>query len=51
MMKMHIEMDENKILRDGKYDIGKINSYLDKAFAKRDMTKDSDDWYSNGFRY
>ena len=28
MMKMLIELDENKILQDGKYSLSKMNSYI-----------------------
>ena len=48
MMRMLIELDENKILNEGKYNLDKINAYLSKAFAKRNMTKDDDNWYING---
>lgn len=48
MMKMLIELDENKIMSDGKYDLDKINSYLSKAFAKRNMQKEASNWYTNG---
>ena len=48
MMKMLIKMDEGKIVQEGKYDLEKINAYLTKVFAKRNMKKDADDWYING---
>ncbi len=48
MMKMLIKLDEDKIAREKKYDINKINAYLASAFDKRGMTKDKDDWYING---
>lgn len=48
MMKMLIALDEDKIAREGKYDINKINSYLSSAFEKRGMKKDKDNWYVNG---
>ena len=48
MMKMLISLDENKIATEGKYDINKINSYLEKSFAKRGMQRDKDNWYING---
>ena len=48
MMKMLIELDENKILNEGKYNLDKIKSYLANAFAKRNMSKDSANWYVNG---
>ncbi len=48
MMKMLIKLDEDKIRREKKYDINKINAYLTSAFDKRGMTKDEDDWYING---
>ena len=48
MMKMFIEFDENRIIQDGKYDLDKIYASLAKAFAKRNMTKDTDNWYTNG---
>ncbi len=47
-MRMLIELDENKILNEGKYDLSKINAYLSKAFAKRNMSKDNANWYRNG---
>lgn len=48
MMKMFIELDESKIANEGKYDIDKINNYLSNAFAKRNMSRDNDNWYING---
>ncbi len=48
MMKMLINLDENKIISEGKYDINKIHNYLSKSFEKRGMTKDKDNWYING---
>ena len=48
MMKMMINLDEEKIAQEGKYDINKIYAYLNKCFEKRGMTKDKDDWYING---
>ena len=48
MMTMLIKLDEDKIKREKKYDINKINAYLTSAFDKRGMTKDADDWYING---
>ena len=48
MMKMLIKLDEDKIRREKKYDINKINAYLTSAFEKRGMTKNEDDWYING---
>ena len=47
MMKMLIKLDEDKIRRENKYDINKINAYLTSAFEKRSMTKHEDDWYIN----
>ena len=47
-MKMFIELDENKILKEEKYSLEKINSFISNAFDKRNMTQDSDGWYSNG---
>ena len=37
-----------EINSQGKYDINKINDYLTKVFAKRNMPKDEDNWYING---
>ena len=48
MMRMLVELDENKIVNDGKYSLSKINSYLSNAFAKRNMIKNADNWYING---
>ena len=48
MMKMLIKLDEDKIVREKKYDINKINKYLASAFDKRGMSKDKDGWYING---
>lgn len=41
MMKMLIELDENKILQDGKYSLSKMNSYISNAFEERNMIKES----------
>ena len=48
MMKMLIELDENKILQDGKYSLSKMNSYISNAFEERNMIKESGKWYTNG---
>ena len=48
MMKMFVELDENKILKEGKYNLSKMNLFISSAFAKRNMMLDSDGWYSNG---
>ena len=48
MMKMLINLDEDKIISEGKYDINKIKDYLNKSFAKRGMVKSEDNWYING---
>lgn len=48
MMKMLITLDDDKIIREGKYDINKIHDYLDRQFEKTGMHKDTDNWYSNG---
>ena len=48
MMKMLISLDEDKINREGKYDINKIHNYIEKAFAKRGMHKGPDGWYNDG---
>ena len=48
MMKMLIKLDEDKIVKEKKYDINKINSYLSSAFDKRGMSMDKDGWYVNG---
>ena len=48
MMKMLIKLDEDKIRREKKYDINKINAYLTSAFEKSGMTQNEDDWYING---
>lgn len=47
MMKMKVVMDEKRILKEDKYNLEKINVYLDKLFQKRGMKKDGD-WYING---
>ena len=48
MMKMLITLDEDKIQKEGKYNLKKINSYLETAFSKRGMTKDANGWYKDG---
>ena len=48
MMKMYISLDNNKILREKKYSLDKINNYLDVQFENRGMTKAQDGWYING---
>ena len=47
MMKMKIVMDEDKIIKENKYDLTKINGYLENLFQKRGMKKESD-WYVDG---
>lgn len=47
MMKMKITMNENRIIKEKKYDVSKIYAYLDKLFQKRGMVK-KDGWYING---
>ena len=42
MMKMLIRLNEDKIAREKKYDINKINNYLASAFDKRGMSRDKD---------
>lgn len=48
MMKMLVSLDEEKITREGKYDINKMNDYLNNAFEKRGMKKDKNNWFVNG---
>ena len=48
MMKMLVELDENKILREGKYNLAKMNAFISNAFEKRNMVKDAENWYVNG---
>ncbi len=48
MMKMLINLNEDKIISEGKYDLNKIQDYLTKSLAKRGMVKDNDNWYING---
>ena len=42
MMKMLINLNEDKIISEGKYDLNKIQDYLTKSLAKRGMVKDND---------
>lgn len=48
MMKMLIRLNEDKISSEGKYDINKIEAFLNSSFSKRGMTKDKNGWYING---
>jgi len=48
MIKMLIEMDEEKIEREDKYDLNKINTYLKELFARIDSFKDEEGLYTNG---
>lgn len=48
MMKMLVKLDTEKIAKEGKYDVNKINAYLIDTFAKKGMKKDSDNWFING---
>lgn len=48
MMKMLIKMDSNKIEREGKYDLAKIDDYLDEEFLREGMHKDEDGFYVGG---
>ena len=34
MMKMLVELDENKVLSEGKYSLDKMNSFISNAFKK-----------------
>lgn len=48
MIKMLIEMDQEKIEREQKYDIKKIESYLDDIFSQANAYKDTEGYYTNG---
>lgn len=48
MMKMLIKMDSNKIEHEGKYDLTKIDNYLNEEFSRRGMQKDDDGFYVGG---
>lgn len=47
-MQMLVELDENKILNEGKYSLDKINAFISNAFRKRNMIKNAENWYING---
>ena len=34
MMKMLVELDENKVLSEGKYSLDKMNSFISNAFKR-----------------
>lgn len=48
MMKMLIELDEDKIRKEGIYSLDKMNAYLESLFEKRNMYKDEENWYTGG---
>lgn len=45
---MKIILDEEKIAREGKYDIEKINEYLDIQYKKLNIHKDSEGFLVGG---
>lgn len=48
MMKMLIKLDEEKIEREGKYDLEKINKIIYKEFSEMGITKDESGLFVNG---
>lgn len=48
MMKMLIKFDNEKVEREGKYDLEKMNRIIDEEFASMGVTKDKDGLYVNG---
>ena len=48
MMKMLIKFDEQKVEREGKYDLEKMNKVIDKEFLDMGVTKDENGVYVNG---
>lgn len=48
MLKMFLELDADKIEREGKYDLDKINAYLDKETKSRGIYKDKTGFYVGG---
>ena len=48
MMKMLIKFDEEKIEREGEYDLEKIEKLLNDEFAKRGIHKDEEGFYVDG---
>ncbi len=45
MKKVYIRLDEEKVLREGKYDLGKIKSVIDDLFLSRDLKKTEEGFY------
>lgn len=48
MMKMLLELNVDKIEHEGKYDLDKINDYLDKETRNRGIYKDKTGFYVGG---
>lgn len=48
MMKMLIKFDEEKIEREGEYDLEKIEEFLNKEFSEMGIYKDEEGLYTNG---
>ena len=48
MMKMLIKFDEEKIEREGEYDLEKMEEFLNKDFSEMGIYKDEEGLYTNG---
>lgn len=48
MMKIYIELDNEKIAREKKYDVESLYQRIDSLFQQREMYKDESGWYTNG---
>ena len=48
MIRMYIELDKEKIEREGVYNFEKMQQYIDDSIIKLGGYKDKDGWYTNG---
>ncbi len=48
MVRMFIELDKEKIEREGIYSYEKMQQYIDEEVLLMGGYKDTDDWYTNG---
>ena len=48
MIRMYIELDKEKIEREGVYNYEKMQQYIDDKIVKFGGYKDTDGWYTDG---
>ena len=48
MIRMYIELNKDKIEREGIYNYEKMQQHIDEKITRQGGYKDSDGWYTNG---